>query len=172
MKYLKLSDIYIKESFANSIPQKEKIEECRRFWNTYHQQDRYIVVNNKHTLVDGYIQYLVLKENNVEVAEVHFSNKKKEKWIRKEKTYRESETTYVYGVHPNSNDNKERVWRIPNSWCDGWADNLNIGDMLWAKTKYGLAPIRITKIEKLSICPVDVPVKTVVRKIRNEEVIS
>lgn len=171
MKYLKLSDIYIKESFANSIPKEEKIEECRRFWNTYHKQDRYIVVNNRHTLVDGYIQYLVLKENNVEVAEVHFSNKKKGKWIRKEKTYRESKTNYIYGIHPNSNDHKERVWRIPNSWWNGWADSLNIGDMLMVKTKYGLAPIRITKIEKSNICPVGIPVKTVVRKIRNEEVI-
>lgn len=171
MKYLKLSDIYIKVSFANSIPKEEKIEECRRFWNTYHQQDRYIVVNNRHTLIDGYIQYLILKENNVEVAEVHFSKKKKKKWIRKEKTYRESETTYIYGVHTNSNDHKERVWRIPNSWWDGWTDSLNIGDMLLVKTKYGLAPIRITKIERSSTCPVDIPVKTVVRKIRNEEVI-
>lgn len=171
MKYLKLSDIYIRESFANSIPKEEKIEECRKFWNTYHQQDRWIVVNNRHTLVDGYIQYLVLKENNIEVAEVHFSNKKKKKWVKKEKTYRETETTYIYGIHTNSNDHKERVWRIPNSWWNGWANTLNIGDMIWVNTKHGVAPIEITKIARLSECPISIPVKTVVRKMRNKEVI-
>lgn len=165
MKYLKLSDINIKESFTNSTPKEEKIEECRRFWNTYHKQDRWIVVNNKHMLVDGYIQYLVLKEKNVELAEVHFSNKKERKWIRKEKTYREFETTYVYGIHPNSKDMKKRVWRVPNSWWNGWTDSLNIGDMMLAHTKHGLAPIKITKIKRLSRCPVDIPVKKVVKKI-------
>ena len=79
--------------------------------------------------------------------------------------YRECNTTYIYGVHPNSNSTKERVWRVPNSWWNGWAENLNIGDMLLVKTKYGLAPIKITKIERLNECPVDTPVKTVVRKI-------
>ena len=166
MKYMKMDSIKIKHSFAATTPKAEKLDECRRFWNTYHKQDRYIVIDNKNTLVDGYIQYLVLKEKNVEVAEVHHSNKKKEKWFRKEKTYRECTTTYIYGVHPNSKDIKERVWRVPNSWWQGWVDSLNIGDMMLVHTKHGLSPIRITRIEISDRCPVDIPVKTVVRKIR------
>lgn len=165
MKYLKLSDIRIKDSFASSVPREEKIDECRRFWNTYREQDRWIVVNNRHTLIDGYVQYLVLKENNVEVAEVHYSNKRKKKWFRKVKTYRECETIYIYGVHTNQKDNTERVWRVPNSWGKGWVDKLNIGDILLVHTKNGLAPIEITRIEKSSICPVEFPVKTVYKKV-------
>lgn len=32
MKMIKLSDIKIKESFANSTPSEKKINECREFW--------------------------------------------------------------------------------------------------------------------------------------------
>lgn len=165
MKYMRLEDIKIKNSFSATTPKEEKMNECRQFWNTYHKQDRYIVIDNKNTLVDGYIQYLVLKENNIEVAEVHHSNKKKEKWFRKEKTYKERTTTYIYGVHPNSKDIEERVWRVPNSWWQGWVNQLNIGDMMLVHTKHGLAPIEITKIEISDRSPVDIPVKTVVRRI-------
>lgn len=179
MKYMRLEDINIKDSFANSVPKKEKVNVCRKHWDKNHEQDRYIVVNRNNFLIDGYIQYLVLKENNVDVAEVKVSDRKRKKWTRKNqqlkvrkinnKNYRERETTYIYGVHPNSKSIKERVWRVPNSWWDGWADSLSIGDMIWVNTKYGIAPIEITRIERSGECPVSIPVKTVVRKIRNEE---
>lgn len=179
MKYMRLSDIKIKDSFANSVPTEEKVNVCRQYWNENHEQDRYIVVDHNNFLIDGYIQYLVLKENDIDVAEVKISNQKRKRWSRKNKqtksqkinkvNYRECETTYIYGIHPKSKSIKERVWRVPNSWWNGWTDSLNVGDMLLVKTKYGLAPIEITKIERLSECPVDIPVKTVVRKIRCEE---
>ncbi|MCM1235442.1 MAG: hypothetical protein NC489_35530 [Ruminococcus flavefaciens] len=160
MKHIKLSDIKIKESFANSVPNEEKMEQCRQFWNTYHKQDRLIMLNNMHTLVDGYIQYLVLKENNVDEAEVCFVNSKTNN------TYRERETTYIYGIHLNSRSKKEIVWRIPDGWGHERCNELDVGDRMLVKTKYGLAPIKITKIERLSKCPVEIPVKTVVRKLR------
>lgn len=179
MKHMRLADIKINDSFTNSVPIEYKVNVCRQHWDKTHEQDRYIVVNRNNFLIDGYIQYLVLKEKNVDVAEVKISDKKRKRWSRKNKqskrqksnqiNYREHETIYIYGVHPNSNDHKERVWRIPNSWWDGWADILNIGDMIFVNTKYGLALIEITKIERLSECPVGIPVKTVVRKLRNEE---
>lgn len=179
MKYMRLVDIKIKDSFADSIPKEDKINVCRQHWDKTHEQDRYIVINRDNFLIDGYIQYLVLKENDINVAEVQISNKKKKKWTRKNKqskiqklnktNYRENRTTYIYGVHPNSKSIKERVWRVPNSWWNGWINSLNIGDMMLVHTKNGLAPIKITKIERLSKCPVDMPVKTVVRKLRKKE---
>lgn len=42
---------------------------------------------------------------------------------------------------------------------------LNVGDVVMVKTKRGNAPIEITRIEKLTECPVDIPVKKVVKKI-------
>lgn len=41
---------------------------------------------------------------------------------------------------------------------------LNVGDVVMVKTKRGNAPIEITRIEKLTECPVDIPVKKVVKK--------
>ncbi len=37
---MKLSDIKIKESFAITTPNEEKMRECRNNWNIYHRQDR------------------------------------------------------------------------------------------------------------------------------------
>ncbi len=171
---MKLSDIKIKESFAITTPKEEKMNECRMYWNNNHEQDRYIVIDYNNTLVDGYIQYLVLKEMGEDMAEIQVSNTKKKQYARKDKgnrqsiqktDYRECETTYIFGVHPNSKSRKERVWRVPNSWWRGWTDCLNIGDMLLVETKYGLAPIEITGIERLNKCPIDIPVKKVVKKL-------
>lgn len=73
MRRMKLSDIKISDAFANSIPSEKKLNECRYNWSKWHRQDRYIVVNHDNVLIDGYIMYLVLKENNVEEVEIKIS---------------------------------------------------------------------------------------------------
>ena len=83
MRRMKLSDIKISEAFANSIPSNKKLNECRNNWNQWNRQDRYIVVNSYNVLIDGYVMYLVLKENNVEEVEVKISTKRKKRWYRK-----------------------------------------------------------------------------------------
>lgn len=169
MRRTKLSDIKISEAFANSIPSEEKMNECRNNWNNYHLQDRYLVVNTDGFLIDGYVQYLVLKENNIEDAEVKISNRRKKYWYRKNVEdwniphYRNETTTYVYGVHPNSKDTKTYVWRVPKSWTN-WSDNIQIGDTIICYTKNGYAPVVVNKIEILDECPIDIPVKKVCNK--------
>lgn len=169
---MKLSDIKIKDCFLNSTPKCEKVNDCRIFWNANHKQDRYIVVNHDNELIDGYIQYLILKEYGVEFAEVKISNKRKNSWNRKleckyKNHYRNNKTVYIYGVHPNSKSTKERVWRVPNSWT-GWEEDLLPGDSIIVKTKRGLKPIVITRIEWLNECPINIPVRKVVRKMVKE----
>jgi len=145
------------------------MSECRNYWNTYHKQDRYIVINKNNELIDGYIQYLVLKENDVEEASIKISNRRKKRWYRKNvkdwtnSHYRNEETTYIYGVHPNSNCTKEFMWRVPKNWT-WFAENVQIGDFILCRTKFGIAPIIVTKIEVLDNCPVDFVVKRVVGK--------
>ncbi len=166
---MKISDIKIKESFAITIPNEEKMSECRNNWNTYHRQDRWIVVNNNNELIDGYIMYLILKENGVEEADVKISNKRKKRWYRKNVKdwtaphYRNEETTYIYGTHLNSNCIKEFCWRVPKSWT-WFAENVQIGDSILCRTKFGTSPVIVTKIEVLDKCPVDFIVKRVVGK--------
>ena len=175
MRRMKLSDIKISDSFANSIPSEEKINECRYNWNKWQRQDRYIVVNPGNVLIDGYIQYLVLKENNIEEAEVKISTRRKKRWYRKNVEdwniphYRNETTTYVYGVHPYSENKKEFVWRVPKSWSElGWEDGLNISDEILVDTKFGIKPVVVTKIEIADKCPINIPVKRVVKRLNKQ----
>lgn len=169
MKKMKLSDIRINETFANSVPSESKMEECRKNWDKWHRQDRYIVVNHNNILIDGYIQYLILKENNIEEAEIKISNLRKKRWHRKNTKdwdiphYRNESTTYVYGTHPNSNCTKEFMWRVPKSWT-WFAENIQVDDSILCRTKFGIAPVVVTKVEILNECPVDFCVKRVASK--------
>ena len=169
MRRMKLSDIKISEAFANSIPSNKKLNECRNNWNQWNRQDRYIVVNRENELIDGEIQYLVLKENNVEEVEIKISNRRKKRWRRKNVEdwniphYINQTTTYVYGVHPNSKDTKTYVWRVPKNWTN-WADNIQIGDTIICSTKNGYAPVIVNKVEICNECPIDIPVKKVCNK--------
>lgn len=173
-RVIKLSEIKISPSFAETVPKEKKMEECRKNYINHGRQDRYIVIDHTNTLIDGYIMYLVLKENNAEEARIKISNRRKKRWERINTKdwliphYRSEMTTYVYGVHPNSKSTKERAWRVPSSWHN-WADDLLIGDVILVATKRGIAPIVITKIEHSAICPVDIPVRKVVRKLEHRK---
>ena len=166
---MKLSEIKILDSYASTIPNEEKMCECRYNWRMYGNQDRYIVVNHDNVLIDGYVMYLILKEHKEEYAEVKVSHCRKKKWERKEikdwniKKYRENPTTYIYGTHPNSKDTKTYMWRVPESWTN-WADNVQIGDTIMCVTKFGCAPVVVSKIETLDKCPINMPVKKVCNK--------
>ena len=172
MRRMKLSDIKISEAFANSIPKDEKMQECRTNWKKWNRQDRFVVVDHDNVLIDGYIMYLVLKENNVDNVQIKISDRRKKRWYRKNVEdwtvphYKNEPTVYIYGIHPNSKSGKEFMWRVPKSWSEfGWEDGLNIGDEILVSTKFGIKPIVVTKIKISDKCPVDIPVKRVVKRL-------
>lgn len=170
---IKLSDIKISDAFANTTPKENKMNECREYWDKFSKQDRYIVISPKNNvLIDGYIQYLVLKENNVEEAEVKISTRSKKSWKRKKSNvnstnYKNSKTMYVYGIHLNrfGLDGKEFVWRVPKSKSWTWfSNNVDAGDVILCHTKFGIKPVIVTMIEELDKSPVDFPVKKIASK--------
>lgn len=169
MRRMKLSDIKIDEAFTNSIPNEEKMNECKNNWNQWHRQDRFVVVNPDNVLIDGYIQYLVLKENSIEEAEVKISTRRKKRWYRKNTEdwaiprYRNEPTTYVYGKHLNSRCDKDFVWRVPKSWT-WFANNIQVNDSILCQTKFGVSPVIVTKVETLDKCPINFVVKRVASK--------
>lgn len=171
---MKLDDIKINKAFAESIPSEHKMNECRKIWDDFHRQDRFIVVNNAGFLIDGYVQYLILKEKGIKEAQIKISNKRRKCWKRKDTNkwiapkYRNQKTTYVYGIHPSDEKKKEYVWRVPNSWKN-WEEGLLPGDEVYVNCKFGKTKIIITKIEYLKKCPVDFVVKKVCRKTNMEE---
>lgn len=171
MVKMKLSEIKISNAFASTTPREDKVKVCRNYWEENHEQDRDIVVNKNNVLIDGYIQYLVLKENGIEEVFVKKLGKKRiHKHIKKDRAYKEpgyknSTTTYIRGIHLNRRTDKEYIWRVPNSW-KGWENDLLPGDVILVRTQYGVKPIAITSIEWRDKCPVDMRVKKVCGKVR------
>jgi hypothetical protein len=166
---IKFSDIKITDGFAATIPSESKLEECRYNYNTYGKIDRWIVVDNTNTLIDGYIAYLVMKENGYtdEEIQVKQSNIRKKRWYRKNTEnwsglvqYKRIPTIYVYGKHHE--DGKEYVWRIPETKRE-LASEIVIGGNALVNTKHGNKVIMVTKVKELSECPVDGRVKKVIR---------
>lgn len=76
MKKIRISDIIITEAFTNSNPSEEKFRKYRREFAKIGKQSKLLVVNKYNVLVDGYIQYLILKENGIEEAEYIRTSKK------------------------------------------------------------------------------------------------
>jgi hypothetical protein len=169
MKRMKLSDIKISESFALTVPKESKMDECRKNWEKTGQQDRYIVVNKDGVLIDGYIQYLILKENNVDDVMIRVSNRRRLNLRRRPKSaydpaYRNKETMYIFGHHPNDVNAKTYVWRVPETWND-FRECVRVGDSVNVETKFGDRCITVDKIEVLDSCPVRMPVKTMANKL-------
>lgn len=167
MMKMKLSDIVISGAFENTTPSKEKMRECREFWRWERKQDRPIVVNCNNVLVDGYCMYLVLMEHKEEYAYIIQHKKKHNKTcetLPKEKpTYKNIFTTYIFGIHPNSNCTKEFCWRVPASWGK-WAEDVKVGDTVLCCTKFGFSPVIINRVEILDKPPVDMKIKRVAKR--------
>lgn len=103
--------------------------------------------------------YLVLKNHDVEYGNVKRLTLRKHTYTDKQRkkygrlispkhvvTYKEKPTAYVYGKHPNSKDNKEYVWRLPQAW--GYMSlMLQKGDVIYCGTRFGVAPVVVTKVE-------------------------
>lgn len=156
----KLNEIRIKDYFSKTTPREEKLEKYRKYWEENHEQLKPITINERNVLVDGYIQYLVLKENGVGTASVTYVGNYKQ---NTRKINKKSPTVYIYGVHPKSKVKKEFVWRVPDSW-KGWENDLLPGDQILVRTNYGIKPIIVTRIEWLNVPPIDGKIKKVFKK--------
>ena len=183
---MKLSEIKIPESFESSVPNTSKYARCENYYNETGNQDRYIVVDEKNVLVDGYIMYLVLKSHDVECCDAKRITLRKHKYtdrqhnrygriIPPEKviSYKNKPTVYIYGKHPNGTIDKEYVWRLPKS-KENMYGVLLPGDLIYCSTKNGIAPVIITRIEKRDSWDTDLKVKVVCSRIiiRNGELLK
>lgn len=165
MSTMKLSDIKITEAFANTHPNPKKIQTKKDRWMKTGRQDKYIVVDKKNNLVDGYITYLIMKEFGIEEVKVIRSHKKDLDKKIKEPSYRTENTTYVWGVHPNSPNEKLYVWRVPSN--DNWKEfmeNISVGDMIFCFAKGKVSPVIVKAIQNADICPTPLDVKKVCSK--------
>ena len=151
---VKIKDIIVSKEFLDTVPSEKKYQKYKDYYSNFGKCKRMILLDEDNILVDGYIQYLILKENNIEEIQI-----KKNVSAR----YKNNSTTYIFGRHINSKDERIYTWRVPNSWTN-WVDNVQIGDTIICATKFGYAPVIVTKIEILDKCPIDIPVKKVCSK--------
>ena len=164
MKKIKLSEIKITSAFESTTPNPEKVQRYRDYYEENEKQSKPILLDYNNVLRDGYIQYLILKENGIEEATI--MRKKKYKRLKEYKTtpsYKDSSTTYIFGVHPNSNCIKEFCWRVPVSW-GSWADNIEVGDTILCQTKFGYSTVIVNRVEVLDKPPIETRVKRVAKR--------
>ncbi len=141
------NDIVINEAFKTTHPSEKKMQKCREAYNKG-ELDRDIVINSKNVLVDGYVLYCVMKEDNYKG---HVEVKQNSKFIN-------TPTTYIFGRHLGQ-DNKERCWYINMSY-DKVKDK--VGEIADVMTKHGISSIKITRIERLNNPPVEGVIRRVV----------
>lgn len=144
MKCMALADIVVPACYQAHPPVQYKMEICRDYFKEFLDLDRRLVVSPKGVLLDGYVGYLVLMENGVEAwpVYVHVAPEKK--------TYRNTETIYIAGVHGNRK--KEFWWRITPKTTD--ANLAAPGCRAVVATKYGMSCVTITQVVTLSNPPV------------------
>nr|DAZ52779.1 MAG TPA: hypothetical protein [Caudoviricetes sp.] len=165
---IKLSSIKIPKSYAVTTPSEKKVRTKRKKYRK--GKLRAITINTDGFLINGYISYLILKENNVEDAEVNIVDIKKNDNSNVPESYRNTRTTYIYGKHPNNKSEKIYTWRIPNA--ESWRKFSKMvlpDDLIFCKTKFGCSPVIVQAIQTVDKCPVEFPVKKVLSKkiIRN-----
>ena len=165
---VKLSSIKIPKSYAATIPSEKKVRTKMKKYKK--GKLRAITINPDGFLINGYINYLILKENNVEDAEVNIVDIKKNDNSNVLESYRNTRTTYIYGKHPNNKSEKIYIWRIPNkeNWMK-FSETVLPDDLIFCKTKFGCSPVIVQAIQTVDKCPVEFPVKKVLSKkiIRN-----
>ncbi len=141
-----------------STPNKNKVEKKRKDIENGNYSPIKLKKNNQ--LQNGYITYLILKEK---YGEDYLVDVEKEEDIS---SYKNRPTLYVYGKHPNPKNpkmNKEYVFRVKGNIIP--YKDLAAGEYVLVQTKYGLAPLQVTKCEILDRPPIEGRIKIVKRKI-------
>ena len=124
--------IRVPRKFSGSHPNEDKMNACRAYYRENHKLDRDIVVDENMQLKDGYIGYLILKENDVSVIGV--------------KQTESGRTTLVYGTHPGVE--KEYCWKVVADTEDTL--NLKVGSHAIVRTRFGDVEILVTRLERVS----------------------
>lgn len=160
---VKLSSIKIPKSYAATIPSEKKVKTKRKKYRKGKLRD--ITINTDGFLINGYINYLILKENNIEDTTVNIVDIKKNDNSNVPESYRNTKTTYIYGRHPNDKSEKIYTWRIPNaeSWRK-FSETILPDDLIFCKTKFGCSSVIVQAIQTVDKCPVEFPVKKVLSK--------
>ena len=113
------------------------------------------MVNKNNVIKDGYIGYLILKENGIEDVDVVQT--------RIPNTYKNRPTLYVYAHHKRNN--KIYTWRMTRKTRN--ANLLTVGSKVIVGTKHGTSVVTVDGFEVLDMPPVSTSVKKVIKCLKN-----
>lgn len=137
---MKVSDIKVTSAFRRTTPRAYKMDACREYYKQNGRIDKPIIVSRSGYVLDGYIRYLILKENNVEETDVVVAGGK----LNAPKV-----KTYVFGRHQGSD--KEYCWVINKNTAG--LENLKIGNKALVRSSGCKTIITITRVEYLENPP-------------------
>ena len=123
-----ISDIIIPDEFTKTTPKNSKVERIREYFNVYNTIDEPVTISSGNILMDGYIRYLIAKENNIQsipcvISDKNFTPKRPVK--------------YIVGKFENG---LEYIWKIRNKL------DVNVGDKVLVANKNGSAVVTVVKV--------------------------
>lgn len=123
-----ISDIIIPDEFTKTTPKNSKVESIREYFNVYNTIDEPVTISPNNVLMDGYIRYLIAKENNMQSIPCVISDKNFKSKIP---------VKYIVGKFDNGS---EYIWKIRNKL------DVNVGDKVIVANKNGRAIVSVVKI--------------------------
>lgn len=123
-----ISDIIIPDEFTKTTPNISKVQRIREYFNVYNTIDKPVTISSGNVLIDGYIRYLIAKENNIQsipcvISDKNFKPKKPMK--------------YIVGSFDNGS---EYIWKIRNKL------DVNVGDKVLVANKNGKAVVSVVDV--------------------------
>ena len=155
---MEMQYIDIPAEFLSHKPSREKMQACREYYAEHGFLDREICVDETGTLYDGYVGYLVLKENSVKYTEVSCEHSG-EQMPGLNKPLSQRRKMYVFGMHRGLL--KEYVWVVGNTTKD--RKLLKVGNHAVVRCRGGKDKILITDVKYLDNPPREGFIKQVVR---------
>lgn len=154
---MKLNDMMIQTRFLQRNPYEGKLRECRKYYDEHKRLDRDIVINPNGVLVDGYVGYLVLRENGVPECDVKVDDVCDD--VECEPDYRYMETSYVVARH--GNDPNEYIWRITDDTI--LSECIVLGSSILVESKNGNKVVTVVNMFTLDHPPMPSYVRKVLR---------
>lgn len=135
---MRLDEIKIPEIYLKTTPKQWKLDACREYFKEFGHIDRRVIVDENGVLRDGYVGYLVLKENGIADCDVVVNSKRQIKCPDK---------YYLFAVHEGCQ--KEYAWRIPKRLLKV----PRIGKFALVNTRNGMQWVRVQHIAQLAKRP-------------------
>ena len=89
VKYLKLDEVYITKAFKSVQPKQSKIENVEKYFKQHGRLDKPIIVtinNNKYYIEDGYLRYIVARDNGMKDIPCEMGNSEDVKLYKRLRT--------------------------------------------------------------------------------------